>query len=37
MPAVAILKTPVVVVFFTNHVANDPKNWAPDNPASVVP
>ena len=32
-----MLRTPVVVVFLTKPVAKDPRNWAPDNPASVVP
>ena len=33
----AILKTPVVVVFFTMPVANAPKNCGPLSPESVVP
>lgn len=37
MPALAILRTPVEVVFFTNPVPNAPKNCAPLNPESVVP
>jgi len=34
---VAILKTPVVVVFLTRPVARDPRNWAPERPESDVP
>src|SRR5579872_7381884 len=32
-----MLKTPVVVVFFTRPVPSEPKNCAPVNPESTVP